>query len=52
MLIDDSVSAINEQCASCFEPSFSMSGYESMSKWIGLGETWINIGLPVFVDMD
>ena len=52
MLIDDFVNAINEHRASYFEPSDLICGDESMSKWNGLGGTWINIGLPVFVDMD
>ena len=33
-------------------PSWKLCGDESMSKWNGLGGSWINKGLPMFVAMD
>jgi len=52
MLISDFVENFNRYRGTNFIPSDLICVDESMSKWNGLGGSWINIGLPTFVSMD
>ena len=52
MLVDDFVLAFNEYRAKNYSPSDRICVDESISRWYGLGEHWINCGLPNYVAMD
>ena len=51
-LIQDFVDRINEHRASFYHPSDIICVDESISRWYGLGGSWINKGLPMYVAMD
>jgi len=51
-LVQDFVDRINEHRATFFHPSDIICVDESMSRWYGMGGTWINKGLPMYVAMD
>lgn len=50
--VDDFVARINQHRAFYFLPSWLICCDESISKWNGLGGSWINISLPMFIAMD
>ena len=52
MLVDDMVSIFNKHREENFLPSEWICVDESMSRWYGLGGSWINIGLPMYVAID
>jgi len=52
MLVDDFVSRFNAHRVSHFNPSHVICVDESISRWYGLGGTWINAGLPFYVAID
>ena len=52
MLVDDFVDLFNSHRKEYVNPSSKICVDESMSKWNGLGGTWINIGLPNYITMD
>ena len=52
MLVDDFVRQFNDHRGTCFVPSDVICADESMVRWYGLGGDWINIGLPMYVDID
>ena len=51
-LVDDFVTNFNSHRAGIYSPSDSICVDESISRWYGLGGTWINIGLPNYVAID
>ena len=51
-LIQDFVDNFNSHREEFFSPSWLLCADESISRWYGLGGTWINIGLPMYVAMD
>ena len=51
-LIQDFVDNFNKHREEYFSPSWLLCADESISRWYGLGGTWINIGLPMYVAMD
>jgi len=51
-LVQDFVDRINEHRAGFFHPPDVICVDESMSRWYGMGGTWINKGLPMYVAMD
>lgn len=50
--VDNFVLSINQHRTHYFMPSWVICVDESMSKWNGLGGSWINKGLPMFVAID
>jgi hypothetical protein len=52
MLVDDFVKKLNEHRANYFNPSEMICVDESMSRWYGQGDHWINHGLPQYVAID
>ena len=52
MLVDDFVKNINAHRRSFFSPSWQICVDESIIRWYGLGGTWINCGLPMYVAID
>ncbi len=36
----------------CYTPSGTICVDESVGRWYGMGGTWINEGLPMYVSMD
>jgi len=52
MLVDDFVSRINSHRVQHFSPSHLICVDESISRWYGLGGSWINAGLPFYVAID
>ena len=52
MLVDDFVKHFNDHCTATFIPSSFLCVDESISRWYGLGGDWINIGLPMYVEID
>ena len=52
MQVDDFVDRFNEHRKKFFSASDLICVDESMSRWYGLGGSWINGGLPHFVAMD
>jgi len=52
MKVDDFVSRFNNHRVTHFEPSHLICVDESISRWYGLGGTWINCGLPFYVAID
>ena len=52
MLVDDFICQFNDHRASHFTPSDILVIDESIARWYGLGGNWINIGLPMYVDID
>ena len=51
-LIQDFIDRINEHRVNFFHPSNIVCVDESISRWYGLGGSWINKGLPHYVAMD
>ena len=51
-LVQDFVNRINEHRAAHYHPSDIICVDESMSRWYGLGGSWINTGLPMYVAID
>jgi len=51
-LVQDFIDRINEHRVSCFHPSDIICVDESISRWCGLGGSWINKGLPMYVAID
>ena len=51
-LVDDFVDRYNEHQKKYFSPSDLICVDESMSRWYGMGGSWINGGLPHFVALD
>jgi Transposase IS4 len=51
-LVDDFVTNFNQYRINRFIPSDSICVDESMSRWYGLGGSWINIGLPHYMAID
>ena len=51
-MVDDFIEDFNDYRASNYSPSDRICVDESISKWYGLGEHWINIGLPNYVVID
>lgn len=52
LLVDDFVMNFNEHRAANFIPGSTICVDESISRWYGLGGSWINIGLPHYVAID
>jgi len=52
MAVDDFVSRYNHHRVQHFQPSDIICVDESMSRWYGIGGTWINAGLPFYVAID
>lgn len=52
LLVQDFVDRVNEHRAAYFHPSDIICVDESISRWYGLGGSWINKGLPHYVAMD
>lgn len=52
LLVDDFISNINDHRAANFVPSERLCADESISRWYGLGGSWINMGLPQYVAID
>jgi hypothetical protein len=52
MLIDDFVSNFNSHREKYYKPSHIICVDESISRWYGLGGSWINSGLPMYVAQD
>ena len=52
MLVDDFIRFFNDHRASHFTPSDVLVIDESIARWYGLGGDWINVGLPMYVDID
>lgn len=50
--IDNFVSNFNSHRATKYYPSDRICVDESISRWYGLGGSWIDIGLPTYVAMD
>jgi len=51
-LVQDFVDRVNEHRSTHFCPSDIVCVDESISRWCGLGGSWINTGLPMHVAMD
>lgn len=51
-LLDDFVLNFNLHRATTFIPSEDICVDESISRWYGLGGSWINIGLPQYIAME
>lgn len=51
-LIDDSISIFNRHRATYYHPSERICVDESISRWYGLGGSWIDVGLPTYVAME
>jgi len=51
-LIQDFLDRINEHRVNYFHPSDLICVDESISRWYGLGGSWINKGLPMYVAID
>ena len=52
MLVEDFVANFNDHRQRYFTPSFEICVDESMVRWYGLGGSWINMGLPMYVAID
>jgi hypothetical protein len=52
MLVDDFVNNFNKHQATYFYPSEKICMDESISRWYGLGGSWIDVGLPTYVAME
>jgi len=52
MLVDDFVSRFNTHRVTHFSPLHLICVDESISRWYGLGGSWINTGLPMYVAID
>ena len=52
MLVDDFVNNFNDHRQAFYKPSWLICVDESISRWYGLGGSWINIALPHYVAMD
>ena len=52
MLVDDFIRQFNDHRSSHFTPSDILVIDESIARWYGLGGDWINVGLPMYVDID
>jgi hypothetical protein len=52
MLIDDFISNFNKHRATYYYPSEKICVDESISRWYGLGGSWIDVGLPTYVAME
>jgi len=51
-LVQDFIDRFNAHRVSCFHPSDIICVDESISRWHGLGGSWINKGLPMCVAID
>lgn len=51
-LVDDFINAFNLHRQEKFSPSHLICVDESISRWYGLGGSWINEGLPCYVAID
>ena len=51
-LVQDFLNRINEHPVAHYHPSDIICVDESISRWYGLGGTWINRGLPMCVAVD
>jgi len=51
-LVQDFIDRVNEHRVSFFHPSNMICVNESISRWYGLGGSWINKGLPHYVAID
>jgi len=51
-LIQDFVRRVNEHRATHVQPGDVICVDESMTRWYGLGGSWINCGLPMYVAID
>ena len=52
MLVDDFVSLFNAHRAAYFVPSHILTADESIFRWYGMGGSWINEGLPMYIAID
>ena len=52
MLVDDLVGYINQEHEDYFSPLAWICVDESISRWYGIGGSWINDGLPEYRAMD
>jgi len=52
MLVDGFVDNINNHRATHYKASDLICVDESIARWYGLGGTWINMGLPMYVAID
>jgi hypothetical protein len=52
LLVDDFVNNFNQHRANMFSPSHLICVDESISRWYGLGGSWINKGLPMYIAID
>lgn len=52
LLVDDFVNNFNNHREATFVPGWTICVDESISRWYGLGGSWINIGLPHYVAID
>jgi hypothetical protein len=50
-LVEDFVENINEHRRRYFHPSYAICVDESMIRWYGLGGSWINMGMPMYVSI-
>lgn len=52
LLCDDFRKAINQHRQERIEPSELLCVDESIARWYGVGGTWLDVGLPFYVDLD
>ena len=51
-LVEDFVTHFNEYRTQLFSPLDLICADESISRWYGQGGHWINLGLPMYVEID
>ena len=51
-LVNDHVKDFNEHRAKTFVPSGEICADETIIRWYGLGGAYVNIGLPMYVELD
>jgi hypothetical protein len=52
MIIDDFINNFNKHRAAFNYPSEKICVDESISRWYGLGGSWIDVGLPTYAAME
>ena len=52
MLVQNFIDHFNQHCEQNFHPSAVLHINESKIRWHGIGDDWINEGLPMFVAVD
>ena len=51
-LVEEFVTNCNAYCIQLFYPSDIICTDDSISKWYGQGDHWINLGLPTYMAME